>query len=83
IQKRPGVIGKWTNKIIYKQLPKGILEELKKKTPKSSSDNYTSRFFQSLTLDTGHPHLLVQLNQVIAIMRITGKNLSTTLIKWF
>lgn len=71
IQKRPGVIGKWTNKIIYEQLPKGILEELKKKTPKSSSGNYTSRFFQSLTLDTGHPHLSAQLNQVIAIMRIS------------
>lgn len=71
IQKRPGVIGKWTNKIIYEQLPKGILEELKKKTPKSSSGNYTSIFFQSLTLDTGHPHLSAQLNQVIAIMRIS------------
>ena len=36
IQKRPGVIGKWTNELIYKQLPKGVLEELKNRTPKSS-----------------------------------------------
>ncbi|GJH39871.1 hypothetical protein RCZ04_04210 [Capnocytophaga sp. HP1101] len=50
IQKRPGVIGKWTNELIYKQLPKGVLEELKSKTPKSAEGNYTARFFQSLTL---------------------------------
>lgn len=71
IKKRPGVIGIWTNKVIYEQLPRGILEELKKKTPKSITGHYTARFFQSLTIDTGHPHLNAQLNQVIAIMRIS------------
>jgi hypothetical protein len=71
IKKRPGVVGKWTNKIIYDQLPKGVLKELKTKTPKSEAGNYTARFFQSLTPDTGHPHLSAQLNQVIAIMRIS------------
>jgi hypothetical protein len=71
IKKRPGVVGTWTNKIIYGQLPKGVLDELKAKTPKSASGNYTARFFQSLTADTGNPHLSAQLNQVIAIMRIS------------
>ena len=71
IKKRPGVVGKWTNKIIYEQLPQGVLEELKKKTPRSEAGNYTKRFFQSLTSDTGHPHLSAQLNQVIALMRIS------------
>lgn len=71
IRKRPGVVGKWTNKIIYEQLPKGVLAELKKKTPKSPAGNYTARFFQSLTPDTGNPHLSAQLNQIIAIMRIS------------
>lgn len=49
INKRPSIIGKWTNKLIYEQLPKGVLEELKVKTPKSPEGNYTARFFQSLT----------------------------------
>lgn len=71
IKKRPGVVGTWTNKLIYEQLPKGILDELKTKTPKSATGNYTARFFQSLTADTGHPHLSAQLNQIIAIMRIS------------
>ena len=71
IKKRPSVIGIWTNKLIYEQLPKGVLDELKHKTPKSQKGNYTARFFQSLTIDTGHPHLTAQLNQIIAIMRIS------------
>lgn len=71
IKKRPGIVGNWTLKVIYNQLPPGVLAELKKKTPKSHAGNYTARLFQSLTSDTGNPHLTAQLNQVIAIMRIS------------
>jgi P63C domain len=71
IKKRPGVVGKWTNKIIYEQLPKGVLQELKKNTPKSAAGNYTARFFQSLTTDIGNPHLQNQLNSVITLMQIS------------
>lgn len=71
IKKRPGVIGKWTNKIIYEQLPKGVLKDLKEKTPKSSSGNYTARFHQSLTEDIGNPHLQAQINSVIPLMQIS------------
>lgn len=46
IKNRPGVIGIWTNKLIYEQLPPGVLDELKAKTPKSEARNYTARFFK-------------------------------------
>ncbi|MBW8360730.1 MAG: P63C domain-containing protein [Kaistella sp.] len=72
INKRPGVIGKWTNELIYKQLPKGILDELKSKTPKSTEGNYTARFFQSLTPDIGHPALTAQIYKVIGLMNISN-----------
>lgn len=72
IKKRPGVIGKWTNELIYKQLPKGILEELKKVTPRSEEGNYTARFFQSLTPNIGHPALSAQIYKVIGIMNISS-----------
>ena len=72
IKKRPGVIGTWTNELIYKQLPKGVLDELKAKTPKSESGNYTARFFQSLTTDIGHPALTAQIYKVIGIMNISN-----------
>lgn len=72
INKRPGVIGKWTNDLIYKQLPKGVLEELQSKTPKSEEGNYTARFFQSLTPDIGHPALMSQIYKVVGIMNISA-----------
>jgi hypothetical protein len=72
IKKRPGVIGTWTKELIYYQLPKGVLEELMEKTPKSASGNYTARFFQSLTPDIGHPALTAQIYKVIGIMQISN-----------
>lgn len=63
--KRPGVIGTWTNQLIYEQLPNGVLEELRNKTPK-----YT-HLHRSLTTDVGHPHLSNQLAAVTAIMRLS------------
>ncbi len=71
IKKRPGVVGTWTNKIIYEQLPKGVLDELKMKTPKSEAGNRTARFFQSLTPDIGDNHLQSQLTSVIAVMQVS------------
>lgn len=71
IKKRPSVVGKWTNKLIYEQLPKGVLKELKQQTPKSEAGNYTARFHQSLTTDIGNPHLQNQINSVIPLMQIS------------
>lgn len=63
--KRPGVIGTWTNMLIYERLPDGVLEELKNKTPKNK------HLHRSLTPDVGHPHLSNQLAAVTAIMRMS------------
>lgn len=71
IRKRPGVIGKWTNTIIYKELPKGVLEELKKKTPKNEAGKPTAKFHQSLTIDIGEPNLERQITKVIALCQIS------------
>lgn len=71
IKKRPGVIGTWTKKLVYNLLPKGVLEELENKTPKSASGNKTARLHQSLTVDIGNPHLEKQLISVITLMNIS------------
>lgn len=71
INKRPGVIGRWTNQFIYEQLPKGVLEELKAKTPKTPEGKYKAKFFQSLTPDIGHPKLNSQIYEVVGIMKIS------------
>lgn len=71
IKKRPSVIGTWTNKLVYEQLPKGVLDSLKKNTPKSKNGNYTARFFQSLTPDTGNPHLTAQVQQIVTLFQLS------------
>lgn len=71
IKKRPGVIGTWTNKLIYEQLPTDVLKTLKENTPKSEAGNYTARFFQSLTPDTGDPHLTAQIQQIVTLFMLS------------
>lgn len=61
--------GKLTNEYIYHYLPKGVLEELKNKTPKNHAGNRINRFHQHLTEDTGLPNLDKQLQQTIALMK--------------
>lgn len=65
IKRRPGIIGKWTNKLIYEQLPPGVLDELKRVTPKSA------RLHQSLTADIGQPELAAQITQVVTVFRLS------------
>lgn len=60
---RPQYVGKLTNQYIYEQLPDGVLEELKTKTPKNK------RLHQSLTEEVGVPHLDKQLQKTIALMQ--------------
>jgi hypothetical protein len=69
INKRPGVVGTWTNKLIYAELPEGVLDEIKRLTPKSDSGNYVAKFFQSLSNEIGDPHLKNQLTSVIVLMQ--------------
>jgi len=71
IKKRPGIIGKWTNTFIYEELPNGVLEELKKKTPKSELGNRTNRYHQLLTTDIGEPNLEKQINKVITLFQVS------------
>lgn len=71
IKKRPGVIGAWTKKLVYEELPNGVLKELEKNTPKSSSGNKTVRFHQLLTEDIGNPHLTAQVNQVVTLFQLS------------
>lgn len=71
IKKRPGVIGTWTNSLIYDELPPGIKDELKKNIPVSASGNKTLRMHQFLTEDIGNPHLRSQLDQIIMLFRLS------------
>lgn len=71
IKQRPGVIGTWTKKLIYQQLPKGVLQELYDKTPKTPTGKLAAKLHQSLTADIGNPHLEKQLVSVVTLMNIS------------
>jgi hypothetical protein len=67
--KRPGVVGKYTNDIVYERLAPGVLDELRKKNPPNASGNRLYKHHQWLTEDVGHPALRDHLMGVIALMR--------------
>jgi hypothetical protein len=51
------------------RLAPGVLEELKRLTPKTPSGNYKSKLFQRLTEDFGHPKLREHLTGAIMLMK--------------
>ena len=67
--KRPSVIGRYTNDIVYERLAPGLLAELKAKTPRLPSGNLKNKLFQWFTPTFGHPQLKEHLSGVMALMR--------------
>ena len=68
--KMPGVVGRYTNDIIYDRLAPGILEELRKKNPViEEKGRRQAKHHQWLTEDIGHPALDKHFIGVMALMR--------------
>ena len=67
--KRPSVIGRYTNDIVYQRLAPGVLDELKARTPRLPSGNLKNKLFQWFTPNLGHPKLREHLVGVMALMR--------------
>ena len=67
--KRTPLIGHYTNDIVYDRLAPGVLEELRKRTPRLPSGNLPHKFFQWFTPEIGHPKLKEHLAGVMALMR--------------
>ncbi|WP_308620111.1 P63C domain-containing protein [uncultured Desulfovibrio sp.] len=70
---RPGIIGKYTNDIVYERLPHGVLDKLKELNP---TDELTKRrkykHHQFLSTEIGQPDLRSHLLQVMALMRASS-----------
>lgn len=72
--KRPGVVGKWINDIVYERVAPKLLHELRKRNPKNENGNRSHKHHQFLTEEVGHPKLREHLAGVMAISRISGNN---------
>lgn len=70
--KRPGVVGRYTNDLVYDRLAPGVLDELRRKNPKIDGRRKHTHH-QWLTEDVGDPSLREHLAAVIALMRASPK----------
>lgn len=68
---KPGFIGKLTNKYIYGNLPKGVLEKLKEETPKSERGNWSRKLHQLLTTEIGREDLKKTINSIEALASVS------------
>jgi hypothetical protein len=69
--KRPQYFGHLTNDVVYKRLAPGVLEELKKLTPRDDSGRRKHKLFQHLTTNVGYPKLREHLGSVVTLMKLS------------
>ena len=69
--KHPQYTGKFITKFVYEPLPPGVLEEMKSRLPKNESGNRRAKLWQTLSADTGIPHLDRQIDDIILLMEIS------------
>jgi hypothetical protein len=69
--KRTPYVGKLINKYIYKQLPPGVLDELRRLNPLTDKGYRRHKHFQLLTADTGSPHLDKQITATTTILKVS------------
>lgn len=70
--KRPQYFGHLTNDIVYKRLAPGVLEELKRTTPKTPTGRSVGHLHRRLTPDLGHPKLREHMSSVVTIMKLSN-----------
>ncbi len=70
-QKRPSIIGKWTNKYIYERMAPNLLGELEKRNSKTDKGYRKHKHFQFLTDEVGEPRLREFFGGLLALARAT------------
>lgn len=68
-QKRPVLVGKITNDVVYDRLAPGVRQELQRLTPRNEKGKLKHKLFQHLTDDVGHPKLREHLASVTTLMK--------------
>lgn len=68
---RPQYFGHLTNDIVYKRLAPGVLDELRRVTPKDEKGRRSHKFFQRLTANVGYPKLREHLGSVVTLMKLS------------
>lgn len=74
--KRPGVIGHYTNDIVYDRIAPGVLSKLKDLNPKTEKGYRKDKNHQFFTTDHGLPELKLHIDKVMFLMDAAGANWS-------
>jgi hypothetical protein len=69
--KHPQYTGTFITKYVYEPLPPGVLEEMKTRLPKNESGSRKAKLWQTLSADTGIPHLDRQIADVQLLMELS------------
>lgn len=67
---RPGVVGKYTNDIVYGRMAAGLVDELKKLNSRDEKGSTKHRDHQHLSENQGRKALEMHLHSVIGLMRV-------------
>ena len=67
--KRPSIIGRYTNNIVYERIEDGLYHELRRKNPKLPSGYRKHKHHQWFTPENGHPKLEEHISNVSTLMR--------------
>lgn len=70
--KRPIVVGKWTNDVVYDRLAPGVKKALHDLAERDENGRPKHKLFQRLTKSTGHPRLREHLSAVVALMKASN-----------
>ncbi|MCV7091373.1 P63C domain-containing protein [Mycobacterium interjectum] len=68
---KPAYFGHLTNDIVYKRLAPGVLDELRRVTPRDDKGRTKHRYFQRLTTNHGYPRLREHLGSVVTVMKLS------------
>ncbi len=71
---RFSVVARYTTDLVYERIAPGLLEELKKKSPKDESGNRKNKLHQWLTEDIGNPMLAQHLHSLVMFQRLALSN---------
>jgi hypothetical protein len=70
--KRPSVIGRWTNDVVYDRLAPGVRQALHELAERDENGRPKHKLFQRLTESSGHPKLREHLSAVVALMKASN-----------
>jgi hypothetical protein len=70
--KRPQYFGMLTNDLVYKRIAPGVLDELKRVTPRAETGRHKQHLFRRLTSNIGYPKLREHLGSVVTMMKLSS-----------